>query len=293
MRGEAGTFFFNPRLHDDSAKVVLGHKIPAGGGIKDGLMVLDILAHHPSTAKFIATKLARRFVMDEPTPQLVERTAAAFTRSNGDIRETLRALFASVEFNSPASYRAKIKTPFELAVSAIRTLGGETNGGPAIHQWIARMGEPLYGYQAPTGYPDKAENWVNTGALLERLNFGLALASNRIPGTRVNLSRFAAATPGSTAETAKIMERFLDVIVQGDISPQTKATLLKQLSEPAPEASAAVEMNDAAGDDGVGPARNRRRARRELARAEMGSLSNPETVKVVGLILGSPEFQRQ
>ncbi|HEX8775177.1 MAG TPA: DUF1800 domain-containing protein [Pyrinomonadaceae bacterium] len=293
MAGEAGTFYFNPRQHDDGEKVVLGHRIPSGGGIKDGLMVLDILAHHPATAKFIATKLARRFVMDEPTPQLVERTAAAFTRSNGDIRETLRALFASTEFNSPANYRAKIKTPFELAASAIRTLGGETNGAPALHQWISRMGEPLYGYQAPTGYPDKAENWVNTGALLERLNFGLALASNRIPGTRVNLSRFAATTQGTQAETAKMMERFLDVIVQGDISPQTKATLLKQLSEPAPAASANAEMNDVADVDAVGPARNRRRERRELARAEMGSLSNPETVKVVGLILGSPEFQRQ
>jgi hypothetical protein len=294
MRGEAGTFYFAPRLHDDGEKVVLGHKIPSGGGMKDGLMVLDILAHHPSTAKFIATKLARRFVMDEPTPQLVERIVAAFTRSDGDMRETLRALFASPEFNSPESYRAKIKTPFELAVSAVRSLGGETNGGPAIHQWINKMGEPLYGYQAPTGYPDRAENWVNTGALLERLNFGLALASNRIPGTRVNLSRFAGTTPGSSpTETAKVMERFLDVIVQGDISPQTKATMLKQLSEPTPEANA-VEMNNVTDAADVGPAeRVRRRERRELARADMASISNPEIVKVVGLILGSPEFQRQ
>jgi uncharacterized protein (DUF1800 family) len=292
---DAGTFYFNPRLHDDGEKVVLGHKIPAGGGMRDGLMVLDILAHHPSTAKFIATKLARRFVTDEPTPQLVASLAKVFTRSDGDIRETLRALFASPEFNSPASYRAKIKTPFELAVSAIRTLGGETNGGPAIHQWIAKMGEPLYGYQAPTGYPDRAENWVNTGALLERLNFGLALASNRIPNTRVNLSRFAATTADGKAETAKVMERFLGVIVQGDISPQTKATLLRQLSEPdtaVAASGAAVEMSSPA--DGAGmPPRGRRRERRELARADIGSASNPEVVKVVGLILGSPEFQRQ
>jgi uncharacterized protein (DUF1800 family) len=292
--GDAGTFYFNARLHDDGEKVVLGHKIPAGGGVRDGLMVLDILAHHPATAKFIATKLARRFVMDEPTPQLVASVTKAFTRSDGDIRETLRALFASPEFNSPASYRAKIKTPFELAVSAIRTLGGETNGGPAIHQWIARMGEPLYGYQAPTGYPDRAENWVNTGALLERLNFGLALASNRIPNTRVNLSRFAGGADG--AETAKLMERFLGVILQGDISPQTKATLLKRLSEPTPQVatSSGGEMNGPA-DAGAAmtPQRERRRERRELARADLGSIANVEVVKVVGLILGSPEFQRQ
>jgi uncharacterized protein (DUF1800 family) len=293
--GDAGTFYFNARLHDDGEKSVLGHKIAGGGGMRDGLMVLDILAHHPSTARFIATKLARRFVSDEPTPQLVASVAKAFTRSDGDMRETLRALFASPEFNSPASYRAKIKTPFELAVSAVRTLGGDTNGGPAIHQWIARMGEPLYGYQAPTGYPDRAENWVNTGALLERLNFGLALASNRIPNTRVNLSRFTGQAAGDQTETAKVMERFLGLIVQGDISPQTKATLLKRLSEPAPQvaASGVEEMNSPAPAAAGVPPRERRRERRELARADMGSVSNPEVVKLVGLILGSPEFQRQ
>lgn len=293
--GEAGKFSFNARLHDDGEKTVLGHRIPAGGGIRDGLMVLDILAHHPATAKFIATKLARRFVMDEPTPQLVERISRTFTSSDGDIRETLRAIFASPEFNSPDSYRAKIKTPFELAVSAVRTLGGETNGGPMIHQWVARMGEPLYGYQAPTGYPDKAENWVNTGALLERLNFGLALASNRIPGTRVDLSRFKGDAMNGSAETAKIMDRFLQVIVQGDIKPATKATLLKQLSEPmiAPASSGAAErVDDEPGAMGLLRG-GRRREQRQLARADLGSVSNPEMVKVVGLILGSPEFQRQ
>lgn len=295
--GEPGKFYFNARMHDDGEKIVLGHKIPAGGGVRDGLMVLDILAHHPATAKFIATKLARRFVMDEPTPQLVERISRAFTASDGDIRETLRAVFTSPEFNSPDSYRAKIKTPFELAVSAIRTLGGDTNGGPGLHQWIARMGEPLYGYQAPTGYPDRAENWVNTGALLERLNFGLALASNRIPGTRVDLLRFTADGARGSAETAKVMERFLDVIVQGDISPGTKASLLKALSEPmsAPVAAGtAVKVDDESG--AIGPAGGvgrRRREQRELARADLAGVSNPEVVKMVGLILGSPEFQRQ
>ncbi|HVG32789.1 MAG TPA: DUF1800 domain-containing protein [Pyrinomonadaceae bacterium] len=293
-RGEPGQFYFNPRLHDDGEKTVLGHKIPAGGGVRDGLMVLDILAHHPSTAKFIAKKLARRFVMDEPTPQLIDRIAGVFTKSDGDIRETLRALFTSPEFNSPEAYRAKIKTPFELAVSSIRTLGGETNGGPAIHQWISRMGEPLYGYQAPTGYPDKAENWVNTGALLERLNFGLVLASNRIPGTRVDLSRFNAGATSASADMAKMMDRFLEVIVQRDISPKTKATLLKQLSEPMPAPTVSnAEMNDETEAMGQQPARVRRRERQQLARLDLASVSNPELVKVVGLILGSPEFQRQ
>ena len=286
---KTGTFFFNPRLHDDGEKIVLGHKIPAGGGMKDGLMVLDILARHPSTAKFIATKLARRFVMDNPTPALIERIAVAFTKSDGDIRETLRAIFTSPEFNSPAAYRAKIKTPFELAVSAIRTLGGETNGAPPIHQWIARMGEPLYLYQAPTGYPDVAENWVNTGSLLERLNYGLALASNRIPGTRVDLARFVgdATANGPAVDKTRVMERFLDVIVQGDISPKTKATLLKQLNEAAVAPVAKTDTDKLADAQA-----NTRAARREMARMN-ATVGNPEVTKIVGLILGSPEFQRQ
>jgi uncharacterized protein (DUF1800 family) len=296
----AGEFYFNPRLHDDGEKTVLGHKIPAGGGIKDGLMVLDILARHPSTAKFIATKLARRFVSDNPSPALVGRVAAAFTKSDGDIRETLRALFTSPEFNSTESYRAKIKTPFELAVSSIRTLGGETNGGPGVHQWIARMGEPLYMYQAPTGYPDMAENWVNTGALLERLNFGLALASNRIPGTRVDLARFSGNTAKGSSSLEPMMERFLEVIVQGDVSSKTKATLLRQLKEPLPAApaqTAATNMTDTEADammrPGGGGGGGRRAQQAQIAMADLSKVSNPEVVKVVGLILGSPEFQRQ
>ena len=243
-RRNAGTFFFNARVHDDGEKAVLGHKIPAGGGIKDGLMVLDILAHHPSTAKFIATKLVRHFVADNPPPALIDRVAAAFTRNDGDIRDTLKAIFFSKEFNSAEAYRAKIKRPFELVVSAIRTLGADTNGGPGTHQWIARMGEPLYGFQTPNGYSDAAESWVNTGGLLERMNFGLALADNRIQGTTVNLSK-------SNSEQAKLMDEYLKTILAGEISAATRETLLKQL-EP----------------------------------------SDPVT-KVVGLILGTPEFQRQ
>ncbi|HYV11589.1 MAG TPA: DUF1800 domain-containing protein [Pyrinomonadaceae bacterium] len=249
MMGEAGrrnpgTFFFNARVHDDGEKTVLGHKIPSGGGIKDGLTVLDILAHHPSTAKFIATKLVRHFVSDTPPQSLVDRVAATFTKSDGDIRETLKAIFFSKEFNSTEAYRVKIKRPFELVISAIRTLGADTNGGPGTHRWIERMGEPLYGFQTPNGYSDAAESWVNTGGLLERMNFGLALANNRVQGTTVNLSQ-------TNGAQAKVMDEYLKTLLAGDISAATREALLKQL-EP----------------------------------------SDPAT-KVVGLILGTPEFQRQ
>ena len=244
MQRTAGTFFFNQRAHDDGEKLVLGHKIPSGGGMKDGLMVLDILAHQPATAKFIATKLVRHFVSDNPPPALVERVAATYKKSDGDIRELLKTIFFSKEFNSPEAYRVKIKRPFELVVSAIRTLGADTNGGPGTHQWIARMGEPLYGFQTPNGYSDAAESWVNTGGLLERMNFGLALAGNRVQGTKVNLAN-------AKGEQSKVLDEYLKTILAGDISASTREALAKQLNQ-----------------------------------------SDPPT-KVVGLILGTPEFQRQ
>ncbi|HEY3040854.1 MAG TPA: DUF1800 domain-containing protein [Pyrinomonadaceae bacterium] len=299
LRENAGKFFFNPRVHDDGEKVVLGHKISAGGGFKDGLIVLDILAHSPATAKYIATKLVRHFVSDNPPSGLVERVATTFTKSDGDIRETLRAIFFSPEFNSPVAYRAKVKRPFELAISAIRTLGAETTGGPQLHQWIARMGEPLYGFQTPNGYSDLAESWVNTGGLLERLNFGLSLASNRIPGTRVDLKRFVGtAASGESLNKAQIMDRFLNLIVAGDITPKTKEALLKQLNEPttlvvpvmSPET---VKTDNGAPGDMVNAqaAFNQRQPRQPSARGG-ANITDPIT-KVVGLILGSPEFQRQ
>ncbi|MFL6207504.1 MAG: DUF1800 domain-containing protein [Pyrinomonadaceae bacterium] len=301
-----GTFVFNTRMHDNGEKLVLGHKIPAGGGMNDGLMVLDILAHHPATAKFIATKLSRKFVMDNPTPELVSRVAAAFTKSDGDIRETLKAIFTSPEFNAPENFRAKIKTPFELAVSAVRALGGDTTGGPQLHQWIARMGEPLYQYQPPTGYPDTAEHWVNTGALLERINFALALVSNRIPGTRVDLAKFTGApAAGGKIDQARVLDTFVDVILQGDMSAQTKTSLLKKLNEQvtAPPAAATAQMQGPAAaqaaddamlmDAGGQQPRERRLARMGQLAANNAPPSNPEVARIAALILGSPEFQRQ
>jgi len=246
-RRTPGAFFFNPRAHDDGEKIVLGHKISSGGGMDDGLKVLDILAHHPSTAKFIATKLVRHFVSDTPSPALIERVAAAFTKSDGDIRATLKAIFFSNEFNSPEAYRAKVKRPFELVISAIRALGADTNGGPGTHQWIARMGEPLYGFQTPNGYSDTADSWVNTGGLLERMNFGLALAANRVQGVKVDLTKVA----GANTDKAKVIDESVKTILAGELSAATRETLMKQLDP-----------------------------------------SDPVT-KVVGLILGTPEFQRQ
>ncbi len=284
----AGTFFFNPRTHDPGEKTVLGVKIPAGGGIEDGRKVLDVLVAHPSTAKFIATKLARKFVSDTPDPALVRRVADAFQKSNGDIKTTLRAVFASPEFNSAGARRAKIKTPFELAASALRTLGAEVEARPPLVQWVARMGEPLYGYQAPTGYPDEASYWVNTGALLERLNFALALVSNRIPGARVDLSRFVGeeATSSRAVDQKAIVERFIAVALQGDVSPRSREVLMKQLTA---QTDAPITATP---DDEEAREKNVREARRERRRSG-ATVGNPEVARIAALVIGSPEFQRQ
>jgi uncharacterized protein (DUF1800 family) len=303
-RDSAGKFIFRPGVHDNAEKIVLGHKIPAGGGIKDGLMVLDIVAHHPATAKFIATKLVRRFVADEPPPALVDRVTQTFIKTDGDIREVLKAIFLSPEFNSAEAYRAKVKRPFELAVSSVRTLGADTNGGPQFHQWIARMGQPLYGFQTPNGYSDVAENWVNTGALLERMNFALALASNRIPGTRVDLTRFVGDMNNGTAiDKDKLLDRFVTLIVGGEISAKTRESLLKQISDqvslpplplvqtasnnvPANPFETAFQNGNLGAGGGGGP------QQQQLARVNAAAINNP-VVRLAGLILGSPEFQRQ
>jgi uncharacterized protein (DUF1800 family) len=178
---QGGGFLFDPRRHDDGKKRVLGHVIN-GRGQRDGEDVLDILAKHPSTARFIATKLVRRFVSDTPPPALVDRVAARFKETDGDLRQVMRAVLASPEFVAPEAYHAKVKTPFEFVVSAVRATDAEIHDARVLVRQVAELGEPLYQCQPPTGYKDTADAWVNTGALVGRMNFGLALAGNRLRG---------------------------------------------------------------------------------------------------------------
>jgi len=185
-----GSFVFRPQMHDRGEKTVLGHRIPPNGGIQDGLRVIEILADHPSTARFISTKLVRRFVSDNPPPALVDKVAATYKRTDGDIREMLRTIFYSDEFMSSENYGQKMKSPFEYAVSSIRALGGDTGGNQQIGRMIGQMGQPLYQYQAPTGFPDRTDFWMSDGALIARLNFAVTLTSGRIPDTRISLNGF-------------------------------------------------------------------------------------------------------
>jgi uncharacterized protein (DUF1800 family) len=206
---QGGGFMFNPRLHDSGQKVVLGHVIKAGGGESDGEQVLDILAREPATARLIASKLARRFVSDTPPPALVDRAAARFRATDGDLREVTRTILTSPEFLAPESYRAKVKTPFEFVVSAARAVGADVQEALPLVRQLQQLGMPLYQCQPPTGYKDTADAWVNTGALVSRMNFALTLAGNKLRGVSV-----------ASLPTA-------DEVLVGDLSETTRATIAK------------------------------------------------------------------
>src|ERR1019366_1458242 len=185
--GEGAEFIFRPFLHDAGSKVVLGARFPAGGGMQEGEKMIQILAHHPATAHHIAYKLCQRLVADEPPPALVNRVAAKFLATGGDLRQTVKAVISSPEFWSQDSYRSKVKSPFEYTISAVRAVNGKITDVTPIARALQQIGEPLYGAQPPTGYSDKADVWINTGALMNRLNFALALASNKLPGVQSDI----------------------------------------------------------------------------------------------------------
>jgi uncharacterized protein (DUF1800 family) len=180
-----GRFVFNPRLHDDGQKVVLGVRIPAGGGESDGEKVLDILAHHPSTAHFISRKLAMRFVADDPPESLVQRMAETFQKTDGDIRAVLETMLKSKEFWSEGAYRSKMKSPLEMVASAVRAVNGDVDFAFPLVNQVAQLGEPLYRKIEPTGYSNSSQEWMNSAGLMARMNFALQLADNRIPGVKV------------------------------------------------------------------------------------------------------------
>ena len=192
-------FQFQPAFHDRKEKVVLGHTLPAGRGEQDGLDVIDILAHHPSTAKFISKKLAQRFVADDPPQALIDRMAATFTKTDGDLRAVLQTMFSSVEFMSEGAWQAKIKSPLEMVVSSVRAINADISDTTALAQRIADLGQPLYGKIEPTGYPNTGEAWTNTASVLGRINFATALLGGPLPGVKVDMSRFNFKDPAAVA----------------------------------------------------------------------------------------------
>jgi uncharacterized protein (DUF1800 family) len=183
-----GKFLFNPRMHDEGEKIVLGVKILAGGGMSDAKKVLDIVARNPSTAHFISWKLAQRFVADDPPASLVDRMAQTFLKTGGDLRAMMETMLDAREFWSEGAYRTKMKSPFEMVVSAVRAVEGDVDFAAPLVDQIARMGEPLYKKQEPTGYSNSSRQWINSAGLMARMNFAVNLADNKIPGVKVATS---------------------------------------------------------------------------------------------------------
>jgi uncharacterized protein (DUF1800 family) len=214
---QGGGFQFEPRMHDDGEKIVLGHRLKAGGGKRDAEEVLDILAAHPSTARFIATKLVRRFVSDQPPASLVDRAAARFRETQGNIREVVRTIVTSPEFFAPDAYRAKVKTPFEFVAAAVRATSADAVNAMPLVTAMRDLGMAPYQCQPPTGYADRADAWVNTGALLNRMNFSVALTSGRFPGVKMRNADSLDAARGTIA----------DEVLAGDLAPSTRATVAK------------------------------------------------------------------
>ncbi|NVJ16267.1 DUF1800 domain-containing protein [Myxococcus sp. AM010] len=257
---KAPAFFFRRRAHDADDKQVLGQRIPGRRSLADGEQVLDLLARHPATARHLASKLARRFVSDTPPPALVERVAKVFLDSDGDLPTVYRALFQSPEFWAPEARAVKVKTPFEFVVSALRATEAEVTVRPRLVQSLAKMGEPLFRAPAPTGFPEGAAPWVNSGSLVARLNFSLELVSGRMPGTEVALKTLA--TPPEPTERAWV-DALGQALLGAPPSEETRATILDALSKRAEAASAVGEKRPV------------------------------DVPLIAGLLLGSPEFQKQ
>jgi uncharacterized protein (DUF1800 family) len=253
MRGEsAGDFVFRAALHDVGSKSVLGVALPAGGGIEEGEAMIRFLARQPATARHIAAQLCQRLVADDPPQALVDRVGKTFLATGGDLRQTVRAIVTSPEFSDPKFYRAKVKSPFEYVVSAVRATGGVTDGR-ALARQLTQMGEPLYLCQPPTGYSDRADAWVNSGALIARMNFALALSAGQLPGTSFQAQRLLPYADAGSVDRS--VDALAQVLLGGSLTESTRETIRQRLAAEQ-HAQAPVSL-------------------------------------IAGLILGSPEFQKQ
>jgi uncharacterized protein (DUF1800 family) len=290
-----GGFIFRPEMHDAGGKIVLGHKLAAGRGMEDGEDVLDIVASSPATARYIASKLVRRFVADDPPQALINDAAAVFLKTRGDIREVVRTIVTSNEFYSQRAFRSKVKSPFEVVVSTMRALNAQPDPTPRTAQAIAFLGQPIYGHQAPNGYPETGDAWMNAGAILNRINFGMAVAANRIPG--LDFAMLPGIDSLRNAPRQKQVDAVVSLLLSGSTSSDTRAVLMKGENPLATTPLAdSVEMTIGAsgnGNDDMMPLGDgpRRANQRALGLGPIPQLDG--VAQIVGLALGSPEFQRR
>ncbi|HEX7088610.1 MAG TPA: DUF1800 domain-containing protein [Longimicrobiales bacterium] len=281
---EAFRFVFRPEMHDRGEKTVLGHRLPAGRGIEDGRDVLRMLARHPSTARHIATKLAERFVSDTPPPALVAELARVFLETDGDLREVTRTLFLSETFYDPAYRGTKVKRPFELVASAYRVTGAEVGFSRRTLAWLRTFGHMPYLQSAPTGYPASSEEWVNSGAMLNRLNFALAFAAGQVDGVRYDRQALFADASG-----AELVARLADRLLPGSATEELERVVLEDIAAlaAAPAGPAAEHVERARPpQEPAAPGRARR------ARAAAAPDVRDPHARALGLVLGSPEFQK-
>jgi uncharacterized protein (DUF1800 family) len=224
---QGGGFEFHDWAHDYGEKQVLGVRFPGGHGMDEGIRLLKLLAGHPATMHHVSRELCERFVSDDPPDGCVDDAVGAWKRSNGDLREVLRAIFTSPDFWAPPAVGGKVKTPLEFMVSAARAVGADPDTNPRLAQLVARLGEPLYLHVAPDGYPEKQDAWVNSGALLDRMNAAVALAAGKLPGVSVSLDSIAPPTADPDRLIAAINERVLG----GTMSANTAQVIRKQLAD--------------------------------------------------------------
>lgn len=292
-------YVFEERRHEPGSKIVLGKTINEAGE-KEGLEVLHMLATSPATAHFISTKLAIRFVSDTPPPALVDRMAASFLKSNGDIKTVLRTMFNSPEFWSTEAYRAKVKTPEEFVISAVRASGATVNNPQPLVQALEKLGMPLYGMQTPNGYSWTQEGWVSTGALVSRMNFALVLSASRFPEVRVDWTHLVEAKPAatpvtyspSTSDPAAAKEKRLEDILLGQsVSDRTRATVISQSKDATvtDQAMTQFDLTSAGGKTGLRYVPKGSQPRN----GQVADTNDVQAAVMAGLLLGSPEFQRR
>jgi uncharacterized protein (DUF1800 family) len=293
---KGGGFVFNERRHEPGPKRVLGRTIQENGQ-QEGQEVLHMLATSPATARHLSRQLAVRFVSDDPPPALVDRMAKTYLKSGGDIRQVLRTIFNSPEFWSKAAYRAKVKTPEEFVISAVRATDGDVVRPALVLNAINQLGMPFYGCQTPNGYSWTADSWVNTGDLLNRMNISLALAAHRL-GTVTDMDALMKiSSPGAESVTEK--ETQLEgVFLDGELTPQTREALLHQLDQGVEQTLLPLPPQGAA-QPGKGAAQAAGQPKR-AAMVQMIDMPVPiaapadkQAALLAGLLLGSPEFQKK
>jgi uncharacterized protein (DUF1800 family) len=309
--GGGGGFSFDERKHEPGSKTVLGKTIKENG-MNEGLEVLHMLATSPATAKFISTKLAVRFVADDPPPALVDRMTQAYLSSDGDIKTVLRAMFESPEFWTPEVERSKVKTPLEFVTSAVRASGATVSNSLGLVLALDRLGMPLYGMQTPNGYSWQSGPWVSTGALVSRMNFALVMAGDKLPGVTTDWTKLlgsAGRSKGQTAEPVSISEtdkaevdpevaakeRRLEMVLLGQpLSEKTRAAVIGQSGDSTAAMQAAREFQGG-GAYGKGDAAGIfLRGAFGMNGDQKSMVSDDRQAAIMaGLMLGSPEFQRR